>query len=310
MINKVEFSYESHDKKTRINAIKWIPEGEIIALLQISHGMLEYVDRYDKFARSLSQQGILVFGNDHLGHGKSILNEDDRGFFSEDDGNLSVIEDMHRLRALVCDEYKNIPYFLLGHSMGSFLVRQYISIYNDEEIDGAIVVGTGYQSKSLILFGKYLTQLMSLFKGWRYRSKFVDKLVLGDNNNKFEPARTRVDWLSRDEEIVDEYLNDKKISFIFTLNGFYNMFKGMLELYDTNNLRKIPKNLPIFILSGEMDPVGKFGKDIENLYKSYKELGLKEVSYKLYKDFRHEIINEINNEIVYKDILEWIKQKL
>jgi alpha-beta hydrolase superfamily lysophospholipase len=269
MANKVEFYYDSADLITKIHAIKWVPDGEIKCILQIAHGMLEHIERYDEFANAMADLGIVVSGNDHLGHGSSLINEECRGFFSEGDGNKVVIDDMNKLNTILKEEYPNVPYFILGHSMGSFLVRQYITIYNSG-INGAIIVGTGHQPYALLKTGLIITKLIATFKGWRYRSKFVNNLAIGNNNKKFQPSRTNVDWLSRDKKIVDEYIKDKKIKFIFTLNSYYNMFKGMLTLYDDNNLKKMLKDLPIILLSGDQDPVGNFGKDIVILYDKYK----------------------------------------
>lgn len=309
MVKKEEFYYDSADKKTKIHAIMWVPKVEIKAVLQVTHGMLEHIDRYNEFANALAAKGILVAGNDHLGHGSSLLTENDRGFFSECEGNKVVIEDIHKLMELIKKQHGDVPYFLLGHSMGSFLIRQYITIYN-RGIDGAIIVGTGHQPYALLKSGLLITKFIAAFKGWRYRSKFVNNLAIGNNNRHFEPSRTNVDWLSKDEIIVDAYKNDKRINFIFTLNSYYNMFKGMIYLYDNNNLKKMPKELPIIFLSGEQDPVGNFGKDVVKLHNNFKNLGMRDVSFKLYKDDRHEIINELDRETVYKDIENWILQRI
>lgn len=309
MVKKEEFYYDSADKATKIHAIKWIPEGKIIGVLQVTHGMLEHIDRYNEFANALAAKGILVAGNDHLGHGSSLLTEDDRGFFCDGDGNKAVIEDVHKLMEIIKKQHGDVPYFLLGHSMGSFLIRQYITIYN-QGINGAIIVGTGHQPYALLKSGLFITKFIAVFKGWRYRSKFVNNLAIGNNNRHFEPSRTNVDWLSKDEIIVDAYRNDKKINFIFTLNSYYNMFKGMIYLHDNNNLKKMPKELSIIFLSGEQDPVGNFGKDVVKLHNNFKNLGMKDVSFKLYKDDRHEIINELDRETVYNDIENWILQRI
>lgn len=307
MVLKEELYFKSNDNKTKIHGIKWVPSDQKIRIiLHIAHGMLEHIDRYDDFANYLAQNGVLVVGNDHLGHGSSIISEEDRGFFAEENGNKIVLEDMHTLSNIIKAEYPNLPYFLLGHSMGSFLARQYIINY-EKELNGVIIVGTGFQPFILIKLGEIITRIISIFKGWRYRSRFINSLTIGKNNKKFEPGRTKVDWLSRDQEIVDNYINDKRIDFIFTLNAFYNMFKGMLHLYDNNNISKIQKDFPMILLSGEDDPVGNFGKDIVKLYNSYKKIGMVNVSYKLYENDRHEIINELDREIIYKDILNWME---
>jgi len=308
-LRKEEFYYDSEDNKTQIHAIRWIPIGEIRCILQISHGMLEHIERYDDFARALVEKGVFVVGNDHLGHGSSLLREEDRGYFCQDDGNTVLIEDIYNLMKIIKNKYPTAPYFLLGHSMGSFLIRQFISIYGDD-IDGAIIVGTGHQPYGLIKLGQLVIAFISVFKGWKYRSRFVNYLAIGGYNKKFEPSRTSVDWLSRDEEVVDKYLADPRITFIFTLNAYYNMFKGMSYLYKKQFIEKIPKELPIKLLSGKNDPVGRFGKDVKKVYDEYISLGMKNVSLKLYDDYRHEIINELNKEVVYNDIINWLSEMI
>jgi alpha-beta hydrolase superfamily lysophospholipase len=309
MVKKEEFYYDSSDKITKIHGIKWIPDGEVKGILQISHGMLEHMDRYHEFASYIADKGILVAGNDHLGHGYSLMNEEDRGYFSKDNGNKTVIEDMHKLSQILKAEYKGVPYFILGHSMGSFLLRQYITIYS-EKLDGAIIMGTGNQPYALLKAGIIITRLIALFKGWRYRSSFVDKLALGNNNNKFEPARTRADWLSKDNNKVDEYIADKRINFVFTLNAYYNMFKGMEGLYKESNLQNMDKELPVIFMSGAKDPVGNFSKDVKKVYEEFKAIGMKKLDIKIYDDDRHEILNENDRETVYVDIEKWILRRI
>jgi len=168
-------------------------------------------------------------------------------------------------------------------------------------------MGTAQQSKGLGKYCLVLTSLTAKFKGWNYRSKLINHLVLGSNNNKFKPARTKSDWLTRDEEIVDEYLADERIDFIFTLNGFYNLFRIMTEMNETERLNNIPRELSVLFISGNDDPVGDFGKGIKKAYDIFKGLKIKNVSIKLYEDDRHEILNELDREQVYEDILSWME---
>lgn len=304
-MSRSEFCYNSSDGKTKIRAFKWVPEHEIKAVLQISHGMLEHMERYDVFATYMAEHGVLVAGNDHLGHGNSVISEDNRGYFGESDGNHALIEDMHLLMNIMKNENPDVPYFMLGHSMGSFLTRQFITVYGNE-IDGVIISGTGQQSSGLIKFGIFVTKIIASVRGWDYRSKFVDFLALGGNNNRFKPARTKFDWLTRDDDIVDNYISDSRINFIFTLNGFYNLFKSMLIMNEQTGLERIPKSLPMLFLSGDSDPVGKFGEDVVKAVEIYKKSGMKDISMKLYKGDRHEILNELDREQVYEDILMWV----
>lgn len=306
MVKKEEFYYDSSDNKTKIQGIRWIPENQtIIGILQIAHGMVEFIDRYDEFARVLAENGFLVVGNDHLGHGNSVLSKTDWGFFSEQNGAGVLLEDMYLLLNITKDIYPRIPYFLLGHSMGSFLTRQFITVYGNE-LQGAIIVGTGCQPYIFVKAGQLLSVIIAKFKGWRYRSGLIDYLALGSNNKRFEPGRTPKDWLSRDIKIVDAYLTDERNNFVFTLNAYKNMFDFILYLYDKRNLVQMPKALPLLIISGKDDPVGDFGKGVLKVYESFNTLGMEAVSLKLYEGYRHEIINETGREIVYNDILQWL----
>lgn len=308
MVKKEEFFYDSSDNRTRIHAVKWIPvEKEIKGILQIAHGMLEYINRYDEFANFIAENGFVVTGNDHLGHGDSVASEKDRGFFCECDGEIKVLEDMHNLMKIVKDVYPDIPYFLLGHSMGSFFTRRFIMSYGSE-LKGAIIVGTGCQPYMLVKTGQIISKIISIIKGEHYRSKFVNNLALGKNNNKFEPSRTKNDWLTRDEKIVDAYNSDEKINFMFTINAYKSMFSCISYLYNNNHLNQMKKDLPVLIISGGDDPVGDFGKGATKVYNKFKEVNMKNISLKLYENARHEIINEINRNIVYNDILCWLKE--
>lgn len=307
-MKKEELSFNSFNGKTLIRAMRYIPEGEVKAILQIAHGMVEFIDRYESFADYLCSKGILVTGNDHLGHGGSVESRDDWGYFG-DNGNEILIEDMYSLTKLTKEEYPDKPYFLLGHSMGSFYARQYLTCHGDE-LTGAIIMGTGMEGLNKIKAGMFLCKLMASVKGWRYRSSFVNNMSFGAYNKKFEPARTKVDWLTKDESIVDWYLNEPRCTFTFTLNGYYQMFKGISSLYDKEKLNRIPKQLPVFFVSGKDDPVGSFGKEVEKSVESLKEAGIENIKLKLYPDDRHEILNETDKEVVYQDIYDWLVENM
>jgi alpha-beta hydrolase superfamily lysophospholipase len=207
------------------------------------------------------------------------------------------------------EENPGIPYFLLGHSMGSFLTRQYLTIYG-KGIDGAVIVGTGEQPNSVLNFGMVLIKVMKTFKGWRYRSTFIKNIAFKGYNSHFEPKRSEFDWLTRDEKIVDFYGKEERCQFIFTLNAYYNMFKGIKSLNQDSNLKLMPKSLPIIFVAGKEDPVGGYGKSVEQVFSKFGEIGMEDVSLKLYENDRHEILNELDKETVYKDIYEWLKEKL
>ena len=307
-MNKEEFYFKSSDGLTDIRAMRYIPDGDIKAVLQIAHGMIEFIDRYENFAQYLSSKGILVTGNDHLGHGGSVKSKDDWGYFG-DNGNELVLKDMYELTRITKELYPGKPYFLLGHSMGSFYARQYLCFHGDE-LKGAIIMGTGHESLGTVKAGMFMCKLIAAFKGWRYRSNFVNQAAFGAYNKHFEPAKTRADWLTKDENVVNWYVNEPRCNFVFTLNGFYSMFQGISNLHDTKLLNMIPKDLPIFFVSGEEDSVGTFGKEVKLAVDSLKQVGINNIDLKLYPNDRHEILNETDRDTVYEDLYNWIEKQL
>ncbi len=308
-MQKTEFYFPSSDEIHDIHAVVWKPEGDVRALVQISHGMTEYVKRYEELAEYLTARGILVFGNDHLGHGQSVMNEAEWGFFASGDASARVVTDLHTLSMRIRREYVNVPYFLLGHSMGSFMARRYAMTYGSE-LDGAIFVGTGNQPSWMVNFGKGLVSFLSIFYGERYRSRLVEKIMFGAYNKRFEPVKTQYDWLSRNEENVEKYKNDKACTFSFTLNGYRTLFSTILFIEKRMNILKIPAKLPVLLLAGEDDPVGDYGKAVRQVYMIYKQRGIKDLSIKLYPKDRHEVLNEIDRKEVYTYLYQWIDKKI
>lgn len=302
---KNEFYYPSADGKTQIHATEWSADGTPKAILQISHGMVEYVGRYERFAEYLNRQGITVVGNDHLGHGNSVVSDERHGYFSHPDGNECLIADLHALRKITGEKYPGVPYFLLGHSMGSFLARQYVMLHG-EGLDGAVFMGTGSRSPVTLIAAKGICRVIAAFRGWDYRSAFVNNLAFASNNKKFEPGRTPQDWLTRDEATVDAYRADPWCTFVFTLNGFYQMFRGMSFISKKKNLRKTPTDLPLLLISGGDDPIGDFGAGVRKIEDSLRRIGADKVTVKLYPGGRHEILNERNRDEVFADLAGWI----
>ena len=305
---KNEFYYPSADGKTQIHAIEWIPEELPRAIFQMCHGMAEYIDRYDDFAEFLSLNGYYVVGHDHLGHGKSIRSTEQLGFFDEKNGNEYVVADIHKLRVQTKKKYPNLPYFIMGHSMGSFLVRQYIGIYG-AGLSGAIVMGTGEQPTLLLKAGRTLCRLLALLHGWDWHSQLVDGMVAGGYEKHFADEPDGSNWLSRNPENVRKYRNDPMCGFMFTVNAYYHMFSGMIKMNQQEKEGKISKKLPVLFIAGKEDPVGNYGKSVENVYKKYKQCGMQDVKLKLYENDRHEILNELDREQVFIDIWKWLEKR-
>ena len=310
MAKKREFTFNSRDGRTKIHAVEWSPEqGTIAGVLQIFHGMIEFIGRYEEFAEFLTERGFVVVGNDHLGHGASIVSKKDYGFFSEKNGNTAVLADVHHLKRITEKRYPDVPYYILGHSMGSFLLRQYLCL-RGKELDGAVIMGTGTQPLPLLKLGKVLCRGMAAIFGWHYRSLFVDMLAFGGYNKHFRPARTGRDWLTKDEELVDRCLADDRCTFRFTINGYYNLFTSIEAASKDENLRKMPKDLPILFTAGGDDPVGNFGKGVEQVKCTFEAIGMQDVTKIIYKTDRHEILNETDRETVYEDICAWLEKCL
>ena len=304
-LNKEEIYYTSSDGETKVYASFWVPDNPKM-LLQIAHGMVEHIKRYEDFAKFLNNYGIVVFGNDHLGHGNTAVNEEKFGYFSDEDGDKNIVDDMHLLTKIAKEKYDNLPFAFLGHSMGSFLLRDYLCKYG-EELDTAIIMGTGNEKPLTVKGGIAFIERVANRKGWDYRSKVIDTLAFGGFNRNFGEKNGK-NWLTRDEKEVDKYINDPKCSFVFTLNAYYNFLKIIHRLNQDKNLENMPKDLHILLVSGDKDPVGDFGSKVLNVYEKFKALDMKNVECKLYEGYRHEILNEIGKEVVYNDILQWLEQ--
>lgn len=281
------------------------PGEEIKGVVQISHGMCEYFDRYDEFAKFLVSKGYVVAGHDHIGHGDSVNNENERGFFAKEDGYKYLIKDLYYMTQIIKKRYPYIPYFLLGHSMGSFISRCYIAEYG-KEIDGAILLGT-IGPQWAIEAGVQLADRLIQKKGEMYRSKKLDQLCFEFANINFEPASTKYDWTCRDKDAIEKHMQDEKMKFIFTVSAFKDLFQLVKYSNDEKTIKNIPKMLPMLIMSGNMDPVGEDGAGVKKVYELYKKIGLKNITFKLYQDCRHELLNELNKSEIYKDIEDWIE---
>ena len=304
----IDFTLPSTVPGRMLHAFRCIPEGEVRAIVQLSHGMVEFIDRYKPLAEDLAGRGILVTGHDHLGHGGSIRTKDDYGYFAQPDGNRAVLDDLHAMTTLTKQLYPGVPYFLLGHSMGSFYARQYLCEYG-AELDGAILMGTGYQPKALVTLARTVCRVLAVFFGWQHRSKLVRDLSFLGYNKGLE-GRTPHDWLNRDPAEVDKYRADERCMFTFTLNAYYSMFTGILRLYDPDFLNRMPKDLPLLFLAGDADPVGEQSKGVQRAIDSLKAVGVQNITQKFYPGARHELLMELNRQEVFADIGNWLDQQL
>lgn len=282
----------------------WTPKGEIKAIVQILHGIAEHIERYEVFARFLNERGVLVVAADHMGHGKSVGSEGIKGYFHG--GWFAAVEDAHKLMTDTMNQYPGIPYVLFGHSMGSFMARTILAKYPEAALTGAIICGTGWQSSALLKVAIPMCNLFCKKDGEKNPSPAMQKIMFGSYNNKVEHVRTENDWLSRDNRVVDAYNADPLCGFTATAGLYRDMLKGISYIQEPGSLNAMNKELPVFFIAGSDDPVGGYGKTVKQTEQAFIAAGMRDVSCKLYPMCRHEILNEINREEVFRDIWNWI----
>lgn len=285
-------------------------EANLKICVQISHGMIDFVGRYKRYAESLNALGITVLGADHLGHGGSVADRSEYGYFAKRGGVDLVLSDLKRVNETIRARYPDYKVVLLGHSMGSFLARLYTERYPDS-IDGLILQGTSGPNP-LLPMGRALVAIMKPLFGDKHRSPLVKSMAEGSYNNKFkgetfEGKENVGAWLTRDAARVKDRPNDERTNFIFTLSGYADLFKMLTLCNSKKHYFALPKNLPIFIMSGEDDPVGSFGKGVMTVYNSMKRAGLDKVAVKLYPECRHELFNELCYDEVVEDTASFLK---
>ena len=299
-------SFLSADGVTDIHYHIWLPDAPPRAVLVIFHGMLEYSTRYEEFARFLNHHDIAVFAQDHLGHGNSCATPAQRGHFGNTNGNSNVIQDCHEMVTIANEAYPDLPLFLLGHSMGSFLLRQLLHQCELPPLAGVLLMGTGQMPENVIRLGRNIAKGVSIVRGPAYKSQLLYKLLLGSNNKRIRDHHSKSDWLSRDHVRVDAYDGNPMIIDNFTAKAYSDMLSGMLTNYDAHRLSSLDTHIPLILLSGDADPIGSYGKGVEKLYDQYEALGYEDLTLKLYPGARHELLNETNRGEVMDDILAWL----
>ena len=303
-----EFTFSSCDRKNNIYVREWLPDSTPVGMVQISHGVAEHIERYDDFARFLAENGFVVAGMDHLGHGKSVSNPEHQGYFGEFGGWELVVGDMRKLYERMREQHVGLPIYMLGHSMGSFLTRTYLIRYHDGP-DGAIIVGTGQQGGLKVAGGLAIANHIIKTRGTSHKSQLLNDMAFAGYNSRYKPNRTEFDWLCRDPQVVDAYIADPNCGFVASAGLFRDLLTGVKYISSMKNLDRINKDLPIYFISGDEDPVGDYGKGVVKAYNSFLKAGLSDVSLKLYHGGRHEILNETNKAEVFADVLSWLQSK-
>lgn len=304
-----DFYFDSSTGKNKLHARMCVPDAEPKAIVQIMHGIAEYIERYDDFMMFLASNGFIVVGDDHLGHGKSIEKEEQKGFFADENGWEYAVCDEEILRLAMKNNYPELPMVVFGHSMGSFLARTHLIKYPGA-FDAAIISGTGNQGKALVTGGLTMGNMVVGLKGPHYYSDFLNNLAFGSYNKIYENAKTTHDWLTRDEEVVAKYIADPLCGFVPSCSLFRDMMVGVSFITNVKNQQAMKKEVPVLFMSGSMDPVGECGKGVKIAFENFKKVGMQDVSMKLYEGGRHEMLNEINKDEVYADVLAWLNSKI
>lgn len=305
-MKSAQSSFKSFDGKS-IHYYKWSPQTESVkAVVQIAHGMAEHAGRYERFAKFLAENGYIVFANDHRGHGKTAGSENELGFMEDGSFWEKAIGDMYELNKLAKSQYPNLPCFLIGHSMGSLLSRDYISRYGNE-LSGVVLSATGGDPGVLGKIGLFIAKTEALFKGRKKKSTLLNALSFGKFNQPFKPIRTQFDWLSRDEEEVDKYISDPLCGTVFNTGFFIDLITGVNKINAVQTFQSTPKTIPILLAAGDQDPVGEMGKGVKEVHEKYKNAGIIKMGLKLYENARHEILNETNRDEVQNDLLNWME---
>lgn len=304
------FTFKSSDDVS-IFVYRWLPDdvSAVKGAVQIAHGMAEHAARYGRFAEALTKAGYAVYANDHRGHGKTAGSLENVGYFADENGWKKVVNDIHALTGIIKKDFSGKPVFLFGHSMGSFLSRNYAMLYG-KEVSGVVLSGTGGDPGAIGKAGLFIAKIEAGIRGKKAKSETMNKLSFGAFNNALKPNRTDYDWLSRDNAEVDKYINDPWCGTVFTAGFFCDMLGGIGYINKKENIAKIPKNLPIYIFSGSKDPVGANTKGVTQVYEALKKAGVSDMTLKFYADGRHEMLNEINRDEVFSEVIDWLNKHI
>lgn len=282
---------------------QWLPPSSPKATIHIIHGLQEHALRYTHVAETLVQNGYAVYAHDNRGHGAAakVLGDAGDNFFDNQVKDIDTIVQYHR------SNHTGKKIFLLAHSMGSLLAQRYFQLHGNN-IDGLILSGSNGTPDPLLPIMLAIQWLQMRVYGLQHKSKIFNQILLKKFNQPFQPTRTKFDWLSRDEAIVDKATQDKQMGFDCTSSFYYSLTLGVKAIFKKENIQAIPKDIPVYIFSGDKDPAGLLGKGVTQLYNNWKSAGVKDISFKLYPGGRHEMMNEINQEEVMGDLLLWLEK--
>lgn len=301
-----DFWYDSKGAG-KIHGCRWTPEGDPRGICQIVHGIAEYVERYENFAEYLNSLGFLVIAEDHMGHGQSVNGGGIRGYFHG--GWFTAVEDTYQLLKDTRAEYPQLPYVLFGHSMGSFMTRTLLITHPDSGISAAVLCGTGWLPDPALPVAEKILEKVCSKRDTTGPSPLLQKLMFKGYNRKVEHPRTAYDWLTRDNQVVDAYIANPLCGFIVSAGLVRDLLSGVQFIQKEKELEKMEKSLPVLFLAGGDDPVGSYGKGVRQAAEAFRKAGMTDVTEKIYPLCRHEVLNEINREVIFRDTAAWICEK-
>jgi alpha-beta hydrolase superfamily lysophospholipase len=295
-----EFELRTDDGQTLL-ARRWLPEGRPRAALQIAHGLAEHSARYARLAAALNAAGYAVYASDHRGHGPGAAPAD-LGHFADEGGWGKVVGDLWTMNRLIAKEHPGVPIVFLGHSLGSFLGQDFVSRHSDA-LAGAVYSGSSGKPPAIATLGRLIARAERLRLGKRGKSQLLGQMWFGAYNKPFAPARTEFDWLSRDDKEVDAYVADPLCGFPLTTQIAIDVLDALPSLSTPQSLAPIRKDLPIYVFSGERDPVGA---NIQGLIADLRGAGFTKLTTRIYPGARHETLNELNRDEVTRDLISWL----
>lgn len=307
-------TYPSHDNSSTVRALMWEPDDAARpdfvprAVVQLVHGMSEHVERYASFANYLVDQGFVVCANDHVGHGKTAASDAELGHIPLDAGADVLVEDVHALRELSHERYPGCPHVIFGHSMGSFVTRTYLTRHA-QGLAAAVLCGTGQQPHIQAAAGKVLCRIIAVARGPRHVNRLIDSLGAGAYGRAIKGARTNVDWICTDPEVVDEYIADPLCGQLFTVGAYATLSDLVAQATDVRLARRIPRDLPLLFIAGAEDPVGECGCGVRRAVDEYRNAGVRLVEQIIYPGVRHEILNEPIHDQVFADVTDFLTRQ-
>lgn len=296
------------DDLVEIFVRQWTKVKNPQGVLQIAHGMAEHSGRYAQFAKFCNNLGLIVVAGDHRGHGHTGEKAGQMGYFAAMNGFERVVDDLYAINQWISGQFPRLPIFLMGHSMGSFLTRRYLQKYG-ETVKGAILMGSGGDPGFGATLGKLVARLQ-MRKDPTRPSAILDRLAFGSFNKGIKNSKTKFDWLSRDPKEVEKYIKDPHCGMVCGSGFFYDLFTGLRQIHDPDLIAKIPKHIPLLVVSGEADPVGKNGAGVLQFVNQLQKHGVTNIETILYPEARHELLNEVNKEEVMQDLGRWLKERI